>query len=131
MSIFGAHYSSDYLIDYRIVEYVLLPKRLSTLAAISSKRLCIWLVSVRPSVCLSRQSVAGKQLRLSIDICWCQKAAAASVLHCDPSYGMDSDLLCVRMKFRYTAQYVRSRKRQLKSAVHEIRSDLQQWMAYN
>jgi len=54
-------------------------------------------VGVRPSVCLSVPSIdriPAKRL-LSIDICRRQRAAAASVLHCDPrseGQGIDRDL---------------------------------------
>jgi len=53
------------------------------LAASNGKRqrLFVGLVSVRPSVCLSVLSTAA---RLLMGICWHQKAAAVSVLPCDP-----------------------------------------------
>ena len=55
---------------------------LLTLTAYSGRRLCVLLVSVCPSVCLSRRSITV--YRLLIDICRRQTAAAASVIHCDP-----------------------------------------------
>ena len=52
------------------------------LATFCSKRLCVGLVSVHPSLCpISRQPESGC---CSVHICRHQRAAAASVLHCDP-----------------------------------------------
>jgi len=59
-------------------QWTRLVSTIMTPAASSGKRLCVGLVSVCPSVCLSH---------LSIDICRRQRAAAASVLHCDPPIG--------------------------------------------